>query len=51
MSKISNGKGNVGKLVNDDNLYDNLQKTIEDLDKLIKDIKDNPKKYINVSVF
>ena len=51
MEKISKGKGNVGKLVNDENLYDNLQKTIEDLDKLIKDIKDNPKKYINVSVF
>lgn len=51
MEKISKGKGNVGKLVNDDDLYDNLQKTIEDLDKLIKDIKDNPKKYINVSVF
>lgn len=51
MEKISSGKGNVGKLINDDNLYDNLQKSIEDLDALIKDIKENPKKYIKVSVF
>ncbi len=51
MEKISKGKGNVGKLVNDENLYDNLQKSIEDLDALIKDIKENPKKYIKVSVF
>ena len=41
----------IGKLINDDNLYDNLQKSIEDLDALIKDIKENPKKYIKVSVF
>ncbi len=51
MEKISQGKGNVGKLINDDNLYDNLQKSIGDLDALIKDIKENPKKYIKVSVF
>ena len=51
MSKINKKQGNIGKLINDDNLYDNLQKTIEDLDKLVKDIKENPKKYINVSVF
>ena len=51
MEKISSGKGNVGKLINDDNLYDNLQKSIEDLDALIRDIKENPKKYIKVSVF
>ena len=51
MEKISSGKGNVGKLINDDDLYDNLQKSIEDLDALIKDIKENPKKYIKVSVF
>ncbi len=51
MSKISGNKGNIGKLINDDNLYDNLQKSIEDLDALIKDIKENPKKYIKVSVF
>ena len=51
MEKISKGKGNMGKLINDDNLYNNLEKSIEDLDNLIKDIKANPKKYINVSVF
>ncbi len=51
MRKINNGKGNVGKLLDDENLYDNLQKTIGDLDKLVNDIQNNPKKYINVSVF
>lgn len=51
MAKINKGKGNVGKLLDDEKLYDNLQKTIEDLDKLVNDIQNNPKKYINVSVF
>ena len=51
MEKITKGKGNVGKLINDDKLYDDLQNSIHDLDALIKDIKENPKKYIKVSVF
>lgn len=48
---IEKGKGNVGLLINDEELYKNLDNSAKNLNKLIEDIKENPKKYINVSVF
>lgn len=50
-TKINKGEGSLGALINNDTLYYNLQKTSADLDLLIKDINDNPKKYINISAF
>lgn len=50
-SKINDNQGSLGQLVNDKALYDNLNKTIADLDKLVNDIQGNPKKYLKVSVF
>lgn len=48
---VKNGQGTVGQLVSNDSLYNNLNKTIESIDLLVKDIKANPSKYINVTVF
>jgi len=48
---VKNGKGTVGQLVSNDSLYHNLNQTIESLDLLVKDIKANPSKYINVTIF
>jgi hypothetical protein len=35
----------------DEELYNNLTKTSNSLNELISDLKQNPKKYINISVF
>jgi phospholipid/cholesterol/gamma-HCH transport system substrate-binding protein len=51
VAKIKNGQGSLGMLVNDETLYKNLQQTSGDLDKLVVDIKQNPGRYIKVSVF
>lgn len=51
VSKIDQGDGSLGKLVNDQALYDNLKATSEGLNDLIKDVKANPKRYVNFSVF
>lgn len=51
LTKINDNQGDVGKLVNDSSLYINLNKTIESLNLLINDIKDNPKKYVHFSLF
>lgn len=51
LSVIEKGKGNVGLLINDEELYKSLDNSAKNLNKLIEDIKENPKKYINVSVF
>ncbi len=48
---IEKGKGNIGMLINDEGLYKNLDESAKRLNDLIEDIKANPKKYINVSVF
>ena len=49
--KINNGEGTLGELVNNDSLYHNLEILAGDLDRLMIDLKENPRKYINVSVF
>jgi phospholipid/cholesterol/gamma-HCH transport system substrate-binding protein len=51
MQKINKGEGTLGMLVNNDSLYKNLSTTAADLDKLIIDLKANPKRYVHVSVF
>ena len=51
LNKINNGKGSASKLLNEDSLYLEISNTIKDLDLLINDIKENPKKYINVSIW
>ena len=51
ISGIQNGEGSLGKLAKDEELYNNLNKTSQSLDALIKDLKENPKRYINISVF
>lgn len=51
MTDIQNGKGSAGKLLKDEKLYNNLEGASNELKLLIKDVKENPKRYINVSVF
>ena len=51
MKKIDNGEGSIGKLVNDENLYNNLEAASKELEELLRDLKENPKRYVNVSVF
>lgn len=49
--KINTGQGTLGMLVNDDKLYHNLNQSSRDLDRLLVDLRLNPKRYVNVSVF
>ncbi len=51
LSKINQGQGTLGKLIKNDSLYINLNKSAEDLDKFLKDIKANPKRYVDFSIF
>jgi phospholipid/cholesterol/gamma-HCH transport system substrate-binding protein len=51
MRSIEKGEGNAGLLLKDDKLYKNLESSTKKLDALIEDIKQNPKRYLKVSVF
>lgn len=48
---IAEGSGSAGKILNEDDLYQKLMISIDNLDALIADIKANPRKYIKFSVF
>lgn len=48
---VQRGQGTLGQLVRDTSLYSQLVGTNAELQALIRDIKANPKKYINVRVF
>jgi len=49
--KLDRGQGTLGKLVNDDRMYDETRATVAELKALIADIKANPKKYLTVKIF
>ena len=50
-ARINSNKGSLGLLLNDDQLYRNLQGASNNLDALFIDIKANPKRYVHFSVF
>lgn len=51
LAKIERGEGSLGKLHQDDALYNNLAEASRELDLLLQDFRLNPKRYVNVSVF
>ena len=51
ISGIQNGEGSLGKLAKDEQLYQNLNESSANLNNLILDLKANPKRYLNFSVF
>jgi phospholipid/cholesterol/gamma-HCH transport system substrate-binding protein len=48
---LQTGKGSMGKLLKDESLYTNLNKTSKELELLLQDLRLNPTRYINVSLF
>jgi len=49
--KLDSGEGTLGKLLNDDKLYQDVSATTKTIKALIEDIKANPKKYFKVEIF
>ena len=47
--KLNNGNGTLSKLLNDKTLYDEYTSIAKNANILLKDINDNPKKYIRWS--
>jgi phospholipid/cholesterol/gamma-HCH transport system substrate-binding protein len=51
LAGINKGQGTLGKMAKNDSLYNNLNKSSADLDRLLKDLRLNPERYIHFSVF
>lgn len=50
-SSLKNSDGTAGMLINDESIFNNLENATNQLNILIEDIKLNPDRYINFSVF
>ena len=51
LHNLNNGDGSAAKLLNDPEIYKQLQCTIKSINTLVDDVKTNPKRYVNISVF
>ncbi|MCY1525597.1 hypothetical protein D9M68_605810 [compost metagenome] len=51
VNDLKGGKGTLGMLLNDEEMYKNLTNASKNLDNLMIDLKANPKRYVHFSVF
>ena len=51
LAKVDSGSGSAAKLLNDPGVYNDVRGLLARMDSLVADVKRNPKRYINVSVF
>lgn len=51
VTKINSGSGTVGLALSDPGAYNDVRALIQRMDSLMADVKKNPKRYINLSIF
>ena len=51
LADMNAGKGTAGKMLKDEALYNNLSQTSKELELLLQDVRLNPTRYVNVSLF
>lgn len=51
LERIENADGTLNKIINDPQLYNNLEETSANLNLLMKDLKERPDRYVQFSVF
>jgi len=48
---IQDGEGSLGKLTKDEKLYNNLESASKELEELLRDMKEHPKRFVHFSLF
>lgn len=51
LQKVNDGEGSLGQLINNEELYENLIHASKSLDRLLLDLRYNPNRYIEFSIF
>jgi phospholipid/cholesterol/gamma-HCH transport system substrate-binding protein len=51
LNSINNGQGTITQLLNNDTLYQNIENASYHLSRLMRDLHENPKRYLHFSVF
>jgi phospholipid/cholesterol/gamma-HCH transport system substrate-binding protein len=50
-NRVSSGEGTAGKLLANDSLYINLTRSLDRAEALLKDMRENPGRYVKFSIF
>lgn len=51
VDNVNDPDGSLGKLMRDDSVYNSVDSLLVDVNELVNKIKENPKKYLKISVF
>lgn len=51
LEQLEKGEGSLGKMMSNDELHQNLLNTSKELELLLQDLRLNPKRYIDISLF
>jgi phospholipid/cholesterol/gamma-HCH transport system substrate-binding protein len=51
LRNLRGGKGTLGQLLNNDQVYNKLNATLDNLNALVEDIRKNPGRYLSVRIF
>ncbi len=49
--QLNKGEGSLGKLLHDEQLYENVENATKEMEELMRDLKLNPKRYVHFSIF
>ncbi|MCF6350432.1 MAG: MlaD family protein [Flavobacteriaceae bacterium] len=51
LTKVEKGDGTIAKLLNDKNLYNNLESASKEMEELLHEFKEHPKRFVHFSLF
>lgn len=51
LHKVDSGGGTAAQLLNDPGIYERVYAALTSLEALLRDLRDNPKRYVNISLF
>jgi phospholipid/cholesterol/gamma-HCH transport system substrate-binding protein len=50
-NRVNSGEGTAGRLIIEQDIYDRMNRMLDNVDALVKDIRENPKRYVKFSLF
>ncbi len=51
LDQVNKGEGTIGKFMQNDSVYNNIQSATNQLNVILEELQEHPKKYINLSIF